>query len=115
MPENLFKQRKNMLKNIYTYFYNIYSNVLRPTFFNTYNLPFSRTRVKVFYKLEIGTLKLSPAFQKTEAAFERYFAKVQKQPPRGVSRKSCSENTYQIFRRTPTLKCDFNKVALQLY
>ena len=38
----------------------------------------------------------------------------QKQPPRGVPRKSCSENMQQIYRRTPMPKCDFNKVVLQL-
>ena len=40
-------------------------------------------------------------------------------PPRGVPRKTCSENMQQIYRRTPMSKCDFNKVAtllkLQLY
>ena len=36
----------------------------------------------------------------------------QKQPSRGVLRKSCSENMQQIYRRTPMPKCDFNKVAL---
>ena len=39
----------------------------------------------------------------------------QKQPFRGVPKKSCSENTQQIYGRTPTPKCDFNKVAKQLY
>ena len=29
--------------------------------------------------------------------------------------KRCSENMQQIYRRTPMPKCDFNKVALQLY
>ena len=47
---------------------------------------------------------------------------IQKQPSRGVLRKMCSENTQQIYRRTPMSKCDivisinlpkcnFNKVA----
>ena len=27
----------------------------------------------------------------------------------------CSENMQQIYRRTPIPKCDFNKVAKQLY
>ena len=40
---------------------------------------------------------------------------VQKQPSRGVLRKSCSANMQQIYRRTPMPKCDFNNVALQLY
>ena len=38
---------------------------------------------------------------------------MEKHPPRSVLRKRCSENMQQIYRRTP--KCDFNKVALQLY
>ena len=41
--------------------------------------------------------------------------KIQNQPPRGFLRKRCFENMQQICRRTPMLKCDFNKVALQLY
>ena len=39
----------------------------------------------------------------------------QKQPPRGVFKKRCSENMQQIYRRTPMPKYDFNKVAKQLY
>ena len=42
-------------------------------------------------------------------------AAAQKQPSRGVLRKRCSENMQQIYMRTPMPKCDFNKVALQLY
>ena len=34
---------------------------------------------------------------------------------RGIHRKRCSENVQQIYRRTPMPKCDFNKIALQLY
>ena len=40
---------------------------------------------------------------------------ITKQPPRGVLNKGRSENMQQTYRRTPMLKCDFNKVALQLY
>ena len=40
---------------------------------------------------------------------------IQKQPARCVFRKRCSENIQQIYRRTPMPKCDFNKVAKQLY
>ena len=39
---------------------------------------------------------------------------IQKQPPRGVPRKRCSENMQEIYRRTPMPKCDFNKVAATL-
>ena len=35
--------------------------------------------------------------------------------PKGVFKKKCSENTQQIYRRTPMPKCDLNKVAFQLY
>ena len=37
---------------------------------------------------------------------------LQKQPPRGVPRKKCSENMQEIHRRTPMSRCDFNKFAL---
>ena len=33
----------------------------------------------------------------------------------GVLKKRCSENMQKIYRRTPMPKCNFNKVALQLY
>ena len=42
-------------------------------------------------------------------------ANMEKQPSRGFLRKKCSENTQQIHSRTPMPKCDFNKVAKQLY
>ena len=46
----------------------------------------------------------------------RFFnSEYQKQPSRGVLKKRCSENMQQIYRRIPVLKCDFNKVAFQLY
>ena len=35
---------------------------------------------------------------------------MKKQPSIGVLRKRCSENMQQIYRRTATPKCDFNKV-----
>ena len=43
------------------------------------------------------------------------FCKWQKQPPRDVPKKRCSENMEQIYRRTPMPKCDFDKVSKQLY
>ena len=45
----------------------------------------------------------------------RIHFKLQKQPSRGVLRKKCSQNMQKIYRRTPMPRCDFNKVALQLY
>ena len=38
-----------------------------------------------------------------------------KQPFRGILLKRYSENAQQIYKRTPMPKCNFNKVALQLY
>ena len=45
----------------------------------------------------------------------KLFSIYQKQPPRGVHRKRCSRNMQKIYRRTPMPKCNFNKVAKQLY
>ena len=38
----------------------------------------------------------------------------QKLPSIGVLIKRCSENVQEVYKKTPMLKCDFNKVALQL-
>ena len=38
---------------------------------------------------------------------------IEKQPPIGVTRKRCSENMQQIYRRTVMPKCDFNKGNLK--
>ena len=43
-----------------------------------------------------------------------FFTDMQKQPSRDLLRRKCSETMQQIYRRTPMLKYDFNKVALQL-
>ena len=48
----------------------------------------------------------------TTTILKKIIYTIQKQPLRGVPRKRCSENMQQIYRRTPMLKCDFNKVAL---
>ena len=46
----------------------------------------------------------------------RFFrTSIQKQQSRGALKRRCSENMQQIYRRTPMLKCDFNKIAKQLY
>ena len=46
---------------------------------------------------------------------ENTYFYIEKQPSRGVLSKRCSENMLQIYRKTPMPKCDFNKVAKQLY
>ena len=43
------------------------------------------------------------------------YQNIQKQSSRGVRKKKRSENMQQIYKRTPMPKCDFNKVAQQLY
>ena len=35
----------------------------------------------------------------------------QKQPSRGALKKRCSENTQQMYSKTPMPKCDFNSFA----
>ena len=58
VSEYPFQQNKNMLKNktvlLYTYLYNISLNVLRPTFVNTYNLPFLRSRNIDKIRVKVG-------------------------------------------------------------
>ena len=48
-------------------------------------------------------------------SFLRIYLYLQKQPPRCVLEKRYSENMQQVCRRTAMPKCDFNKVAQQLY
>ena len=40
---------------------------------------------------------------------------MEKQPSRGAIIKTLPEKYHQIHRRTPTLKCDPSKSAVQLY
>ena len=44
-----------------------------------------------------------------------WVSNAQNHPSRGILTKRCSENMQQFCRRTPMPKCDFNKVASQLY
>ena len=40
---------------------------------------------------------------------------LEKQPSRSVRRKMCSEYMLEIYKRAPMPKCNFNKVALQVF
>ena len=60
-------------------------------------------------------VKLDIARSKISTNKDHIKNSIQKQLFREVLRKGCSENIQQIYRRTPMRKCDFNKVALQLY
>ena len=51
----------------------------------------------------------------TFSIWPRKLLPIHKQPFRGVLSKRCSENIHQIYKRIPILKCDFHKVAKQLY
>ena len=69
--------------------------------------------------LMISETKLDESFPRGQFLIKRFSethrldrnSKGQKQPPRGVLKKRCSENMQQIYRRTPMPKCDINKVA----
>ena len=89
VSEYPFKQNKNMLKNmtmlLYANFYNIFLNVLRPTFFNIQNLPFLRSpnigkiRVKVGRKTEYFSYILSSCTNRI-TVFNNYFLLICSQP-----------------------------------
>ena len=82
VSEYPFKQNKNTLKNIkvllYTHFYNISFNILRPTFFNITNLPFShfpnikKIRVKVGPKTNYFSYIMSSCNDRV-AVFNNFF------------------------------------------
>ena len=84
-----FKQNKNMLKNmtvlLYTNFYKISLNALRPTFSNIYNLPFLRSpnigkiRVKVGPKTDYFSYILSSCTNRI-AVFNNFFSLICSQP-----------------------------------
>ena len=84
-----FKHNKNMLKNTavlsYTYFHNISLNLLRPTFFNIYNLPFLRSanigkiRVKVGPKTSYFSYFMSSCTNRI-AVFNNFFSLICSQP-----------------------------------
>ena len=77
VSEYPFKHNKNMLKNmtvlLYTNFYDISLNVLRPTFFNTFNLPFlcspniGKIKVKFGPKLTTFSICLSSCTNRKNA------------------------------------------------
>ena len=89
VSEYPFKQNKNALKNIkvllYTHFYNISLNILRPTFFNITNLPFShfpnikKIRVKVGPKTNYFSYFMSSCTDKI-VLFNNFFSLIFSQP-----------------------------------
>ena len=89
VSEYPLKQNKNVLKNmtvlLYTYFHNISLNVLRPTFFNVYNLPFlcspniGKIRVKVGSKTNYFSYFMSSCTNRI-AVFNNFFSLICSQP-----------------------------------
>ena len=75
-------------------------------------LVFLFPRVRSFSSLFSNTRH--PCANSSSPIFAAIRKNRQKQSPRGVPRKRCSENMQQIYRRTPMSKYDFNKVAKQL-
>ena len=69
-----------------------------------FSLYFSKLHTFLFFQL----LNLWPILSYTDKFLAFYH---QRQPPRGVLKKRCSENMQQIYSRTLMPKCDFNKVA----
>ena len=70
---------------LYTYFYNISLNVLRPTFFNIYNLPFlpspniGKIRIKVMPKTNYFSYFMSSCTNRIEV-FNNFFSLICSQP-----------------------------------
>ena len=58
---NIYIYFKNMTVLLYTYFY-IFLNVLRPTFFNIYNLPFLRSPNIGKIRVNVGPKTIFPIF-----------------------------------------------------
>ena len=89
VSEYPFKQNKNVLKNkavlLYTYFYNISLNVLRPTFFNIYNIPYllspniGKIRVKVGPKTNYFSYFMSSCTDRI-VVFNNFFSLIFSQP-----------------------------------
>ena len=86
VSEYPFKQNKNVLKNmtvlLYTYFYNISLNALRPTFFNIYNLHspnIGKIRVKVGPKTNYFSYFMSSCTDRI-VVFNNFFSLIFSQP-----------------------------------
>ena len=89
VSQNPLKQNRNVSKNktvpLYTYFYNISLNVLRPTFFNIYNLPFlcspniGKIRVKVGPKTNYFSYFMSSCTDRI-VVFNNFFSLIFSQP-----------------------------------
>ena len=97
VSENPFNQNKNTFKNIkvllYTHFYNISLNVIRPTFFNICNLPFShfpnirKIRIKVGPQTNYFSYFMSPCTDRI-VVFNNFFSLIFSRP-RDKQNRAC--------------------------
>ena len=121
---NPFKQNNNILKNIkvllYTPFYNVSLNVLRPTFFNICNLPFShfpnirKIRVKVRPKTNYFTYFMSSCTDRI-VVFNNFFLLIFSQP-RGKQNRAHDFLLFKYFlNNLPTFNCFHAKYALKVW
>ena len=103
--------RKNGHKNIFSVWYYFFGCTSYPlcSFLSLVWLTFFGFRVTYFLNHAIGVW----FWMYMELGLRILI--VQEQPSRVVFKKRCSENMQQIYRRIPIPKCDFNKVASQLY
>ena len=101
-------------KNRQYKFYKILKPTLKPLWLQLHRQLLKETKYSCYWKKK--ALLRDNIYKHAGFGFRVFCScSFQKQPFRGVLRKSCSENMQQIYRRTPMLKCDFNKFAKQLY
>ena len=81
--------------------------------FYSQNVSSNNKQLKDSYLCEFAGIKemYDLFFHQLIFLFAGIGSKIQKQPPRGVLKKRCSENMQQICRSTAMPKCDFNKFA----
>ena len=102
----------NYIPKIYAWcLYNACQNEIRRNYLQILKYRLSNPFLLQYYcSVKYRKIKMKV---KKEKSFSLLYIK--KQPYRGVLRKRCYENMQQIHSRTPMPKCDFNKVASQLY
>ena len=69
----------------------------------------AQKKVSCKKKQQVSTAQKNVSCPKKLLSSSRTARHTQKQPPRCVLKKNCSENMQQIYRRTPMLKCVFNQ------
>ena len=103
--------------SVYFFYYTKYNKILNIVFYvKTQHLLYlvkARLSKSIIKKSTAALVWLSFVGWGTALSQRKSRYKKQNQPPRGVLKKRCSENMQQIYRRTPMLKCNFNKVAFQ--